>query len=373
MSLFQQTPVVIYPRQNTFLQPLTQAEDAALLEIGDEPVIFRTLQQLAIMGLRQIVVAVTQEQHALHGFLRNVRIPGLSIQIHHIDKNNPIRQILHNHASDQFFIINSDILLKDSLFDFYKSHQQQNAEVTIGVKHLQTDTRFTDATVLQNHVTMRRLHTFSPPWLHYDCGIYLLDKKFLDRMPKLSNEESLEKTIVKYAMETQHARLEDINYLCADLRNVDDFMHENFNWIQNQYRIAQNNYLYSGNKNEPLRIGEVYIHPDAKVSSKSVLIGPLVIGRNCVIDEHVFLQRSVIRRNVHIEKGVVVKDSLVDKNAVLRKGLRYFERLVMDDSRNYDMHHFQKTSTIIRDYSHQAQSQWEEQGDQTRKKLNILV
>ncbi|KAA3657820.1 MAG: NDP-sugar synthase [Calditrichaeota bacterium] len=355
MSYFQDTPVVILPQHQKVMQPLAKDDDALLLEIGDEPVIYRTLKNLVIMGLRQILIPVTEQHDALRNYLQKIHIPGLRIRVLETSKKRSEAELLNYTLkwvdAACFFVLTSEVLLNESLIEFFKIHKSQKNTLSIGVRQIAHDSRF-ESIIQVQHPEQNCLKSTVENWQYYACGIYLIEKSFFKEQADRINADTSIFDIADEVMENSKARVVDLGAFCSDWRTLDDFLQANFKWIEHLYGNCKSSYLDSGGADAPLRVGEVFIHPDAKVSPKAVLIGPVIIARGCVIEEQAIVQRSVIRRNVRIKKGAFVKDSIVNTGTSLKKKGRYSGRLVLENEANFSIGHFRQTSKILHDFTY---------------------
>lgn len=354
MPLMQNTPVILLPRNNTSLRPLAEDSDKLLLNIGDRPLIYHNLKLLAESGMRNVFLPVQSDNEFLKAYLHTVRMPGMKIQASTVDDNLGEIEILSNMqhviGGERFFVLTTDILLHSDLAGFYNSHLQYNKTVSVGIRQLPFDTRLSDAMFIANLVEQENINPYNYDWHHYASGVFLFENSIFDELTFNKKEQSLAAFLFSYLTKDNFLHLEDVEFLCTEIRNLDDFMHANFDWVRRSRSKEKRQFIQAGDQNTPLCVGEVFIHPSAEVSPQSVLIGPVVVGRECKIADGAVVQRSILRSNTEVGKDAVIQDCIINRNAKIPANTRHTSKLFLEDSLNFRLDNFRQVSTILKNY-----------------------
>ena len=354
MNLMQQTPVIILPRQNTSLRPLAEDADKLLLTIGNRPIIYLTLKKLADSGIREVILPVWSDNDFLKAYLQTIRIPGLELRTITIDDDLDELSVLASLQAKiderRFFVLTSDVLLMGDLQEVFEAHTARGAKATVGIRQLPFDNRLSDAFFTSECVVKDHLNPYNYDWHHYACGIYLLENDVFDDISQDAIENSLSAFLFNQLEIQDYIHLMDAEHLCEELRNLDDYLHANFSWVRKNFNSEEKAFIDSGGENGYLRIGEVYVDPDAYVSPGAVLIGPTVIGRDCHIEKRVVIQRSVLRRNVHVEGGAIVRDCIVNRDVVINAQKQHVNQLILDDAMTFKLDNFKQVSSILKKF-----------------------
>ncbi len=377
MPLMQNTPVIILPRNNTSLRPLAEDSDKLLLNIGDRPLIYHNLKMLADSGMRHVFLPIQSDNEFLKAYLQTVRLPGLTIRTCTVDDNLGEIEVLSNLqraiGGRRFFVLTTDVLLHNDLTDFYNTHMRLKKMVSAGIRQLPFDTRLSDAIFIANLVEQQNINPYNYDWHHYACGLFLFENEIFDELTFNKKEQTLAAFLFSYLTKSNFMHLEDVEYLCREIRNLDDFMHANFNWVRRCYSTKKQQFINAGDRESPLCVGEVYIDAQARVSAKAVLIGPVVIGRGCKIADGAVVQRSVLRGNVTIGRHVVLQDCIVNRDANIPADTRHSSKLILDDSLNLRLDDFKQVSGVLKNYPPHLGQKRDMLFPTRQKRLNITV
>ncbi|KAA3616231.1 MAG: NDP-sugar synthase [Calditrichaeota bacterium] len=377
MEIFQNTPVIILPRNNTSLRPLAEDSDKLLLNVGNRPIIYHNLKKLADFGYRDILISVEADNEFLRAYLQTVRLPGLKIQICTIEDELEELAILSSLqpaiGDRRFFVLTTDILLTNYLYDFHKNHLQINKRASVGVRQLPFDTRLSDALFTANLVDQKNINPYNYDWHHYACGIFLLEPCIFDDLSSGKFENSIAAFLFAHLQDKKYVHLEHADHLCKEVRNLDDFLHANFDWVRNYYSKNNLDFISARSTNTPFCVGEVYIDPHAEVHPKSILIGPAIIGRGCTIEEEAVIQRSVLRSNVHVQKKAILRDCIVNRDVSISAGSQHVSKLVLEDALNFRLDDFKQVASILKNYPPHMGRKRDNMFPESQKGLNILA
>jgi dTDP-glucose pyrophosphorylase len=138
------------------LRPLTETVPKPMLSVAGKPMVQHTLEALRAEGFRKFLVSLNYlgeqiEQHFGDGSVFGVRI-------HYIREEKPLGtagalSLLAEIPSDPIVVVNGDVLLSARISDIVDHHNSSGAEITVGVKVLDTQIPFGVVEVENGRIT----------------------------------------------------------------------------------------------------------------------------------------------------------------------------------------------------------------------------
>ena len=121
----------------TRLKPFTDNHPKALAVVNEKPLLQRNIEYLKSFGIDEIVINVHHFADQIIEFLEENNYFGIEISISDetdqvLETGGGLMKAKH-HFTEDFLVMNVDILTDLNLIDFIKSHQENNAIVSLAV------------------------------------------------------------------------------------------------------------------------------------------------------------------------------------------------------------------------------------------------
>ncbi len=171
----------------TRLRPLTFAIPKPLIPVGERPILEILIENLKGYGVTDIYLAVGYRAELIKVYFQDGQRFGVNIHYSQEDKRlgtaGPVRLIRDRFGlSEPVLVMNSDIMTKLNFEDFYESHLQQAAALTVGVREHEYVVPYGVLQVQENRVcSIEERPKLS---FHISCGIYVVSPDILDLVPE---------------------------------------------------------------------------------------------------------------------------------------------------------------------------------------------
>jgi len=212
------------------LQPYTTVLPKPLMPIGNEAIVSILIRQLKRDGFEHIILASGYLGELMESYLGDGTKYGLTIEYSREEEPlgtaGPLTLI--KNLEDQFLMVNGDTLCTLDFDAFYRMHQEEGSDATIGTykKSVKIDLgvlQFGDDLLLKEYI--------EKPEYSFDIsmGIYVLNRSVVDHIPRGERFDlpDLMRALVDRDIPVRGYRLEGTWY---DIGRVED------------YKIAQDEY-----------------------------------------------------------------------------------------------------------------------------------
>ena len=321
----------------TRLRPLTCTIPKTLIPVVNKPVMERQILLLKAAGVKEVVLAVSVMDDVIKKYFGDGE--KLGIKINYTVEKHPrgtagaVKLAEDYLKSDNFFVLNGDVILNNNLKEMLKFHEENKGIATIAGKTVDDPSRY--GVLIVNNETQQLLNflekeKYSPPNgkivpMPINAGVYILEPEifsFIEPEKKISMEREIfpkvlnEKKLFYYPisgiwndvgkpydlLKTNILLMNDIiNNLERDVKNL----------IHNSANIHPSTEIYA-----PCTVGEnVIIHGECK-------IGPnVVIGDNVLIENRAELSNCLIYNEVYISNNVKIDNAIIADNCNIRENV----------------------------------------------------
>jgi NDP-sugar pyrophosphorylase family protein len=171
----------------TRLRPLTLTTPKVLLPLRGQPLIARSLNQLAQHGFTDVIINLHHLGEKIEKLLGNGKQFGLKISYTHEDKILGTGGGIKN-ASDLFdnstvLIMNGDILMNLDLKEFVKFHQEKGGIATMVIRPRAAKSEHTPLQVNNEHRILKIEKGLKDPNFMY-TGVQIIEPKLISYLPK---------------------------------------------------------------------------------------------------------------------------------------------------------------------------------------------
>ncbi|MFX0010951.1 MAG: sugar phosphate nucleotidyltransferase [Candidatus Hermodarchaeota archaeon] len=319
----------------TRLRPLTCTIPKTLIPIVNKPVMERQILLLKAAGVKEVILAVSVMDDVIKKYFGDGE--KLGIKINYTIEKHPrgtagaIKLAEDYLKSDNFFVLNGDVILNNNLREMLKFHEENNGIGTIAGKTVDDPSRY--GVLIVNNETQQLLNflekeKYSPPNgkivpMPINAGVYVLEPEifsFIEPKKKIS----MEREIFPKVLNKKKLFYFPISGIWNDVGKPYDLLKTNIllmndiinnlerdvkNLIDNSANIHPTTEIYA-----PCTIGEnVIIHGECK-------IGPnVVIGDNVLIENRTELSNCLIYNEVYISNNVKIDNAIIADNCNIRE------------------------------------------------------
>ncbi len=299
--------IILAGGMGTRLRPLTYTLPKPMLPVAGRPALAHLVESLADAGCHEVIVTTNYLAEIVEMGLARLALP---IPVSCVKEHKPLGTAgcvrnLFERLDDRFLIIQGDAVADINYGAFWRSHFEQQADVSIAVMKV-ADTREFGVCDVSASGRIRRFQEKPRPEDAFSdlasSGIYVLEKRMVERVPD--------------GVPFDFAR-----QLFPDLMNYGAHF---FAWQMNGFwlDIGKGETYVEGNLK--LIEGKAIVAPDAHIAPGAVLIPPYSIGANAKIGANarigpgaVIGARSVVGDHAHIERSVIYDDVSIGPRAQL--------------------------------------------------------
>ncbi|KAI9001876.1 mannose-1-phosphate guanyltransferase [Gaertneriomyces semiglobifer] len=300
----------------TRLRPLTFTKPKPLVEFANRPMILHQIEALAKVGVTDIVLAVNYQPQTMVDAMHKVE-EQYNIKIHFSIEAEPLgtagplalaRDILQKDDSP-FFVLNSDVICEFPFSELLAFHKQHGCEGTLMTTPVDDPSKYGVIVTKANSTQIDRFVEKPTVFVgdHINAGIYIFNPAILERIqPK---PMSIEKEVFPFMAKDGQLHCMPLQGFWADVGQPKDFLTGSSLYLRS---VQSHTPADLATSSEGISIvGNVLVHPSAKIGA-NVKIGPnVVIGPNTRIASGVRLSNSVVMDGASIADNAYVKDSII--------------------------------------------------------------
>lgn len=219
------TVVIMAGGMGLRLRPLTESTPKPMIPVGGKPMVQHTIESLRAEGFMNFVLAINYlgdqiEEHFGNG-------SDLGVRITYVKEEQPLGtggalSLLEGALTSPIVLINGDVLLSARLTEMLNYHESHSADITVGVKVLDTQIPFGVIELKGNHIVALQEKPVYRDFVN--AGVYVLEPGVVRSvapavrldMPDLVGEWLGRQKVFAYPM---HESWRDLGHL-EDLENA---------------------------------------------------------------------------------------------------------------------------------------------------------
>ena len=289
----------------TRLRPLTYTRAKSLLPIMNKPMVSYLLDQLP-ESVDTVIIAANYRKNQLEDYIKSL---DSSKKIIINDEPKPLGtggavKFAEEYLSDEFFVLNSDIICSLNLSEMIKFHREHQAVATISLWPVENVSEFGVVDITNQGKIINFIEKPKPedaPSNLINAGAYLLDSSILDYI-KTGGLVSMEKEIFPQIIEnTNRFYGYQFKGFWMDIGRIKSYLDIH------QFLLRQ--------QQVPNLIGENFVNKG--LVEQTVLGDNVRIGKGSQVKNSVILDGAVIKDEVIIENSVIGENSTVSSNSRL--------------------------------------------------------
>lgn len=296
----------------TRLRPLTLSRPKPLVEFANKPILLHQIEALVEAGVTEVILAVSYRAEDMEKEL-SVEGEKLGVSIVFSHETEPLgtagpialaKEHLEN-CSEPFFVLNSDIICEFPFKELAQFHRQHGKEGTIVVTKVEEPSKYGVVVYKENGAVqsfVEKPQEFISNKIN--AGLYILNRTVLNRIQL--RPTSIEKEVFPGMASDGELYAFELQGFWMDVGQPRDFLTGMCMYLKS-LRQKNPNLLHKGDG----IIGNVLVHPTAKIGS-DCQIGPNVtIGPGVVIEDGVCIKRSTVLKNATIRSHSWIENCIV--------------------------------------------------------------
>lgn len=287
----------------TRLRPLTLSRPKPLVEFANKPMLLHQIEALVEAGVTQVVLAVSYHAEILEQEM-DVEAKRLGITISFSHETEPLgtagplalaKEILASN-DEPFFVLNSDVICDFPFREMVNYHKSHGGEGTIVVTKVDEPSKYGVVIYDQKSGKIERFVEKPQEFVSnkINAGMYIFSPKILDRIEV--KPTSIEKEVFPFMATDGELHCMELKGFWMDVGQPKDFLTGMCLYLTSRREKAPQD-LAKGDS----IVGNVIVHPSAKIGV-NCRIGPNVtIGPDVVIDDGVCIKRCTILKGAHVK------------------------------------------------------------------------
>jgi len=323
--------IILHGGHGTRLRPLTHTGPKQLLPIANKPMSQYCLESLKSAGITNIAIVIggigTEKVREYYGDGSQ-----FGVKISYIEQDHPrgiahaIRLCKDFIGKEKFVVFLGDNILKRDIGNFLTDFKKSQAEASILLCQVENPKRFGIADVKEGKILKIMEKPKNPPTNLAVTGIYFLTPKIfeiIDRLkPSWRNELEITDALQMLLEEKNKITYHIVSDYWKDTGTPDDIIHAN------RIVIKDMKPSFKGKKEKDVQItGNVTVGVDSQIKSGATLIGPVIIGKNCIIDSgtrvgpNTSIGNNSKIRGCDIENSIIMSDCEIDCDIKIRNSI----------------------------------------------------
>lgn len=332
-QLGEMKALILVGGYGTRLRPLTLSRPKPLVEFANKPMLTHQIEALVEAGVKEVILAVSYRAEQMEKELSE-EAKKLGVKLIFSHETEPLgtagplalaKDILCSN-NEPFFVLNSDIICEFPFKELVEFHRNHKKEGTIVVTKVEEPSKYGVVVYDENG----RISNFIEKPQEFvsnkiNAGMYILNPSVLSRI-KLQ-PTSIEKEVFPFMAQDGELYAFELKGFWMDVGQPQDFLTGMCLYLTS-LRQKSPELLYSG----PGCVGNVLVHPSARIGP-GCSIGPNVtIGPGVVIEEGVCIKKCTILENATVKSHSWLSGCIVGWRSVVGHWVRMENTTVLGEN-----------------------------------------
>lgn len=318
--------MVMAAGKGTRLRPVTELLPKPMAPVANRPVVRHILRLLKRHGISEVVLNLHHLPDVITEYLGDGSDAGLDIRYSFepqlLGTAGGVKKNEDFLGTGTFLIMSGDALTDFDLTALVAAHRRNGSIATIAVKQVADPSLY--GVLVTNDEGRVVGFQEKPPREEArsnlcNCGIYVFEPELLSLIPAGLFDDFGSRLFPDMLRQGVPFHIHESAGYWSDVGNLGEFFRGNADALTGKVRVEL--------PGEEVRPG-VWVDEGACVAASANIEGPVVIGRDCVIEEDASIEgpavlgdRSAIRAGAQVVRAVVLADSCVPSGAVIVEGI----------------------------------------------------
>ncbi len=328
--------ILLHAGHGTRLRPLTHTGPKQLLPIANKPMSEYCIESIRETGITDIAIIIggigTDKVREYYGTGEK-----FGVKITYVEQDSP-RGIAHAVRlckdfinNEKFLVFLGDNIIQRDITEFVKDFEISDAKASVLLCEVDNPSRFGIADMKDGKITKIMEKPKNPPTNLAVTGIYLLTPtifEVIDRLkPSWRNELEITDALQMLLEEGHKITYHMVTDYWKDTGTPEDIIHANKAILE-----KMKPYFYGKKDDSVIISGTVMIGQDTVIKGGTKLIGPIIIGNNCIIDSNAEIgPNTSIGDNSNLSK-CRVEDSIIMNDCIISGKLRIKNSIIAKNS-----------------------------------------
>lgn len=334
--------VLLHGGHGTRLRPLTHTGPKQLLPIANKPMSQYCVESMKEAGIREIAIIIGGTgSNKVKEYYEDGKKFG--VKISYVEQDFPrgiahaIRLCKEFVGNEKFLVYLGDNIIQKSISEYVKLFETSDADASILLCEVNNPSRFGIADVRDGKILRIMEKPKNPPTNLAVTGIYLLTPKIFDVIDRLKpswrNELEITDALHMLLEEKNRITYHMITDYWKDTGTPEDIIQANGAILEKMKPY------FLGKKENHVEIkGQVMVEDGTIIKQGSKIIGPVIIGKNCMVEPNTIIGPNVsIGDNstismCDISDSIVMSDCNIDCSIKIKNSIIAYNSSIVHDA-----------------------------------------
>ncbi|MCV0410558.1 glucose-1-phosphate thymidylyltransferase [Nitrosopumilus sp.] len=342
--------IILHGGHGTRLRPLTHTGPKQLLPIANKPMSEYCLESLRTAGITDIAIIIggigSNKVQEYYGDGKD-----FGVKLSYIEQDSPkgiahaVRLCKDFIDNEKFVVFLGDNIIQKNIQDYVSDFVNSDDAASILLCEVNNPSQFGIAEIKNKKIIKLIEKPKNPPSNLAVTGIYFLTPIIFDLIDKLKpswrNEFEIVDALQMLLDINKKVRYYVITDFWKDTGTPEDILQANKTILENMKP-----YFYGTKDDDIIIEGNVMIGEGTLIKNNSKIMGPVIIGKNCIINDdvcvgpntsigdnsklsHCKIKNSIIMENCEIDCSIKIKNSIISSNSNISKKTDQDEKIFL--------------------------------------------
>jgi len=320
----------------TRLRPLSCTRPKLLFPVVNKPILDWTLERLAKIGVKEVILAVNYMAETLmqhYGTARYGMKISYSTEDRPLGTGGPVKKAEKLIGrKEPFLVLNGDILTNMNYAQLLEQHRENGAVATIALYEVDDPSRYGIAELTEKKQITRFIEKPTreeAPTRLANAGIYIFNPELFDYIPN-DRPVSIERKTFPILARERKLCGHHFKGLWVDVGKFADYVKANHIFLDlNQKEKHPRNNTRAKNQAD---IKEPSIIGSGTIVKRKSMIGPYaIIGDNVTVGRGVHIENAIVFSNTVISDFASIKGAVIGEGVSIGKRVRIEDECIIGD------------------------------------------
>ena len=337
------TAVILVGGEGTRLRPLTYGMPKPMVPVVNRPFLEHTLAYLNNYGVKNVILTLSYLPEVIQDYFGDGSNSG--VRLNYAIEDTPLGTAgavknVERYLDGTFIVLNGDVFTALDIADMVAYHRSKGAKATIALTWVDDPSAFGVVETDSGGRVERFIEKPSPDcvtthWIN--AGVYLLEPEVLQHVPT-DTPYMFEKGLFPLLLQLgEPVYGYPFSGYWLDMGTSGKYLCLNCDLLLSKAKSAliqglgrDEVYCDENVDIHPLAsmVGPVVIGSNCRIDQQACVKGPVVIGPDCHIGERASIEGAVLWKGVNIGAGASVKQCILGTNAMVKASKQVIHRVV---------------------------------------------